>query len=182
MAADARSPIVFLDRDGTLIEDVGYIASPEMVRLLPGAGDGIRRLQALAFRVVLVSNQSGIGRGLVDPTAAAAVHARMVEELAREGVALAGAYYCPHAPGDGCGCRKPESGLFQQALRDFPASPRRCIVVGNEPRDVEAGRRAGCRHGILIGGDEDLADGFVVSVPDWAGVVSWVESAWTSVD
>src|SRR5439155_11509676 len=103
---------VLLDRDGTLIEDAGYPRDPQRVRLLPGAAGALRALRAAGLALAVVSNQSGVGRGLVRPEEALAVHHRAEEALAAGGVRLAGAHYCPHAPQDGCACRKPSPGLL----------------------------------------------------------------------
>src|SRR4051794_3177637 len=116
MATDR--PAVFLDRDGTLIEDTGYPRDPDRIRLLPGAAEALRRLEGLGLLLVLVSNQSGLGRGLITQAEAEAVHARLLECLRAEGARLHAAYYCPHAPQQGCPCRKPSPGLLQQAAAD----------------------------------------------------------------
>ncbi|HEX8109737.1 MAG TPA: HAD-IIIA family hydrolase, partial [Kofleriaceae bacterium] len=109
---------LFVDRDGTLIVDVGYPRDPAQVEPLPGALDALRALQA-HFALVIVSNQSGIGRGLITQAEARAVHARVVERFGQAGVAFAGAYYCPHDPGAACVCRKPAPGLLLDAAREL---------------------------------------------------------------
>src|SRR4051794_18720284 len=144
MVATNRSAM-FLDRDGTLIDDAGYIADPSRVRLLPGAAASLRALRAEGFRLVLVSNQSGIGRGLISHEQAEAVHRRFVEEFERRGVRLDAVRYCPHSPDDGCPCRKPAPGLLLDAARDLEIELGRSFMVGNTAADVEAGRSAGCR-------------------------------------
>src|SRR6266481_2579523 len=101
---------LFLDRDGTLIVEVGYPNDPAQVELLPGAADALRELQR-DWLLVVISNQSGIGRGLITPEQATAVHDRFVAEFTAAGVAFAGFYYCPHAPDARCACRKPAPGL-----------------------------------------------------------------------
>jgi histidinol-phosphate phosphatase family protein len=136
---------VLVDRDGTVIEDVGYPREPERVALLPGAAEALRAFAAAGLKVVVVSNQSGIGRGLITRAEAAAVHERFVELLADEGVELAGAYYCPHAPDDGCDCRKPAPGLLLRAADELGLDLGRSVMVGDKEADVEAGRRAGAR-------------------------------------
>jgi D,D-heptose 1,7-bisphosphate phosphatase len=147
-------PAVFLDRDGTLIEDAGYLGDPDQVRLLPGAPEGLARLRQAGFRLVLVSNQSGVARGLFDETALARVHDRLRSELARVGVTLDGAYYCPYLDGPEAvveryrrdsELRKPKPGMLTQAARELALDLPRSWMVGNSPADVEAGRAAGCR-------------------------------------
>jgi D-glycero-D-manno-heptose 1,7-bisphosphate phosphatase len=135
---------VLLDRDGTILEDVGYPFDPAQVRLLPGAAEALVWLAAQGCLLVVVSNQSGVGRGLITPDQARAVHQRFVALLADSGVALAASYYCFHAPEEVCDCRKPLPGLLQSAFRDLRLDPRRCVMVGDKDSDVEAGLSAGC--------------------------------------
>jgi histidinol-phosphate phosphatase family protein len=136
---------VFCDRDGTIIRDVGYPRNPEDVCLVPGAAEALAELHRDGFLLVLFSNQSGIGRGLVTEEEAARVHERFEAILARRGVRLDGAYYCPHAPEAGCACRKPSPGMIVAAAERFNLDLGRSWVVGDKDSDVEAGRRAGCR-------------------------------------
>jgi D-glycero-D-manno-heptose 1,7-bisphosphate phosphatase len=160
---------VFVDRDGTVIEDPGYLSDPESVRLVPGAADALRELGDRGFRLVVVSNQSGIARRLISEEQAAAVHERFVAELARRGVRLDGVRYCPHAPDAGCACRKPLPGLLVEAAEELGVDLARSFMVGDKQSDVEAGRRAGCRT-ILLAPD---GDGVAVSdhvARDWSDV------------
>lgn len=139
---------LFLDRDGTLIVDTHYPRDPALVQLLPGVGDALRRLQQ-DFRLVVISNQSGIARKVILREEAEAVHARFVALFAAEGVAFAGYYYCPHGPEDGCACRKPQPGMLHNAAEDLGLDLRASIVVGDKRSDLEAGAAAGCRLTIL---------------------------------
>ncbi|MDX6492296.1 MAG: D-glycero-D-manno-heptose 1,7-bisphosphate phosphatase [Gaiellaceae bacterium] len=145
-------PAVFLDRDGTLIDDVGYISDPEDVRLVPGAADALRGLRDAGFRLVVISNQSGLGRGLVTQEQADSVHARFLAELQRAGARIDAAYYCPHAPDEGCRCRKPLPGLILDAARDLGLDLERSVMVGNSDVDVAAGEAAGARAILLAHG------------------------------
>jgi len=138
-------PAVFLDRDGTLIHDVGYISDPADVRLVPAAADALRALRDAGFRLVVISNQSGLGRGLVTQEQADAVHRRFVEELERAGAQIDAAYYCPHAPDEDCRCRKPLPGLILDAARELGLDLARSVMVGNSEVDVSAGEAAGAR-------------------------------------
>ena len=145
-------PAVFLDRDGTLIEDVGYPRDPETVRLVDGAPEALAALRRAGFALVVVSNQSGIGRGFVTREEAKAVHERFLRELRARGVELDDVRYCPHTPEDACTCRKPATGLLLDAARELGLDLARSFMVGDKPGDVEAGRAAGCRT-VLLGGD-----------------------------
>ena len=144
---------VFLDRDGTLIDDVGYLSDPEDVRLVPGAADALRALRGDGLALVVVSNQSGIGRGLTTQEEADAVHRRFLEELERTDAGIDAAYYCPHTPEDGCLCRKPLPGLILDAARELELDLERSTMVGNSDVDVAAGEAAGTRT-ILLGEGE----------------------------
>ena len=146
---------VFLDRDGTLIDDVGYISDPEDVRLVPGAGDALRALRDAGFRLVVISNQSGLGRGLITQEQADAVHQRFVEELERAGAQIDAAYYCPHAPEEGCDCRKPLPGLLIDAACELGLDLERSFMVGNSDVDVAAGEAAGARAILLADSSAD---------------------------
>lgn len=134
---------LFLDRDGTLIVDVGYPREAERVELIAGAAEALAQLQQ-TWALVVISNQSGIGRGLIRPDEAAAVHARFVELFAARGVTFTGAYYCPHAPDAGCRCRKPAPGLIEQAMQELDLDVGASVMVGDKTSDLECGRAAGC--------------------------------------
>ncbi|MBI2192463.1 MAG: HAD family hydrolase [Planctomycetes bacterium] len=143
---------VFLDRDGTVIRDVGYLSAPEDVHLLPYAARGILRMRELGYRVVLVTNQSGIARGYFTEDDFKRVEARMEEELAARGAGLDAVYYCPHLPGGAvaayaieCECRKPKPGLILRAARELGIDLGASVMVGDTEADIQAGRRAGCR-------------------------------------
>ena len=135
--------LVFLDRDGTVVEDKHYLADPDGVELLDGAVEGLRNIMALGGRLVVVTNQSGIGRGLLDRSAADAVNNRLREVLDKEDIQLAGIYLCPHTPTDSCECRKPRSLLFETASHDLGLPLGDSYVIGDRESDVEAGRRIG---------------------------------------
>lgn len=148
-----KSTAVFLDRDGTIIEDIGYIGDPDAVRLIPDAAEAIRRISQAGYLVVIVSNQSGVARGLFDEAALSGVHARVEALLRAEGAGLDGAYYCPYldsretkveAYRRDSELRKPNPGMLRQAARDLNIDLSRSWMIGDSPSDVEAGRRAGC--------------------------------------
>jgi D-glycero-D-manno-heptose 1,7-bisphosphate phosphatase len=141
---------VFFDRDGTLIVDHGYISSPDLVELLPGIAEVLKEIRKLGFLLVIVSNQSGIGRELITESQAAAVSTRFREILAEEGVQLDGTYQCPHAPDAGCSCRKPEPGMLRKAAMDLGIDLKSSYMVGDKFSDAEAGEAAGCCPVLLL--------------------------------
>lgn len=138
-ARDLR-PAVFLDRDGTLIHDRHYLRDPAGVELLPGVAEAVRRLRDAGFAVVMVTNQSGIARGLLTWEDFQATQARLDELLAAHGTRLDGVYVCPHHPGvtGTCNCRKPAPGLFRRAAAELGLDLARSFFVGDRWRDVEA--------------------------------------------
>ena len=140
-----RKRFVLLDRDGTLIVERSYLSDPDGVELIPGAVAALRELQALGFGIVVLTNQSGIGRGFFRAEQVEAVHTRLRQLLEAEGVRLDGIYVCPHVPDDRCRCRKPEPGLAEQAARDLCFDLREAFVVGDKACDIELGRRVGAR-------------------------------------
>lgn len=141
--SETRARLLLLDRDGTIIVEKGFPKDPAEVELIPGAASAIRRLRALGLRAAVISNQSGIGRGYLTPEDVARVNARLAELLAAEGAALDGLYYCPHAPEDGCACRKPQRTLLDLAAADLGGDLARSFFVGDKKDDVDAGRNVG---------------------------------------
>lgn len=133
-----RPGIVFLDRDGTIIEDTHFISRPDDVRVLPGAAEAIARINHAGIPVVVVTNQSGIGRGYYGPAEYESVNERIAAELEKAGARLDAVYHCPHAPNgdDPCPCRKPGTALFDEALREFGIPGSRAAFVGDKVRDV----------------------------------------------
>jgi len=145
---------VFIDKDGTLIDDVPYNVDPLLVSLTLGAGPALALLNAVGFRLVVVSNQPGIAYGRFGPSALGNVEERIQELLAPYGVAIEGFYYCPHARFEGCGCRKPSPGLIRAAALERGIDVAASWLVGDILDDVEAGRRAGCRTALIANGNE----------------------------
>ena len=133
-----KSPsVVFFDRDGTLIHDAHYISDPKLVRLLPGAAAAVARLNASNIPVVVVSNQSGIGRGYFTMDDYESVRGRFEELLGAEGAHIDATYICPHSSEDHCPCRKPRRELFHRAIRDHGFDEGRLAFIGDRWRDVE---------------------------------------------
>ena len=150
---------VFLDRDGTIVEDVRYLSAPDDVRLLPSAAAALSRLKSAGFLLLVVTNQSAIARGWLTERQLAEIHGHLQGLLSRQGVEIDDFFYCPHLP-EGrvaryakvCSCRKPQPGMLLQGAAKWNVDLTRSFAVGDSERDVEAGRRAGCRS-ILISPD-----------------------------
>ncbi len=140
---------VFIDKDGTLVENVPYNVDPDRIALTPGAALGVRQLKARGYRIIVVSNQPGIGLGLFPASALAAVEARL-----RELLPIDGFYYCPHRAEAGCACRKPSPAMLIRAALEHRLRLSECWMVGDILDDIEAGRRAGCRTVLLDNGNE----------------------------
>jgi len=135
---------LFLDRDGTIIEDTGYIRDPDQVRLLPGAASALKALRENGWKLIVISNQSGIGRGLISVADAQAVHQRFLDLMSDAGVTITGSYFCPHAPNEGCNCRKPSPFLLQKASLEHSIDLSKSYMVGDRENDILSGRNAGC--------------------------------------
>jgi histidinol-phosphate phosphatase family protein len=180
---------VFIDKDGTLIEDIPYNVDPALIELAPGASQGLVLLARAGYSLVIVSNQSGVARGLFRETALQAVEERLCELLEEIGVWLAGFYYCPHHPHGQvgrysiiCECRKPAPGMLLAAAAEIDLDLSRSWLLGDILDDIEAGRRAGCRTVLIDNGHEtewrlgpDRVPHFVA--PDFAAAARQVLAA-----
>jgi D-glycero-D-manno-heptose 1,7-bisphosphate phosphatase len=152
----ASRPAVFIDRDGTLTEEVGYVNHPKRLRLLPRSGEAIRRLNAADVPAVVVTNQAGIARGYFSETVLQAVTGELHAQLERAGARLDGIYICPHHPSEGeppyrmrCECRKPQPGLLFQAAADLGLDLQRSVMIGDKASDLEVAPRVGAS-GVLV--------------------------------
>jgi D-glycero-D-manno-heptose 1,7-bisphosphate phosphatase len=167
---------IVLDRDGTIIVDRHYLADPDALELKPGAAAGLRRMSDMGFRLVIITNQSGIARGIFSSSRLEEIHARLTQMLHSVGVRLDGIYFCPHAPGDRCGCRKPKLGLMQRASEELGFDMSEAIVIGDKESDVEFGRRAGAVT-LLIGKPQSpvpstAADHVVADLEEAANIIA----------
>jgi|TARA_B100001964_G_scaffold220067_1_gene262753 D-glycero-D-manno-heptose 1,7-bisphosphate phosphatase len=182
------TPAVFLDRDGTLIEEVGYLDRIERIELYPWSVDAVRVLNRAGFKVVVVTNQAGVARAMFDEAFVGEAHAFIDARLREGGAVIDGFYYCPHHPDapveayrKDCDCRKPRTGMVEQAQRDLDLDLGRSFVVGDRWLDVELGMNFGGR-GILVRtgyGEAEVArpkegvDAELVA-PDLMTAVSWI--------
>jgi D-glycero-D-manno-heptose 1,7-bisphosphate phosphatase len=139
----ATDKIVVLDRDGTIVVDREYLDDPQGLQFLPGAAEGLRRLHQCGYRLVVISNQSGVGRGLFTLERLQQINARLAQMVLEAGAQIDGIYCCPHRPDEHCDCRKPQIRLLQQAAHDLGFDPRAAIVVGDKGSDIQLGKRVG---------------------------------------
>jgi D-glycero-D-manno-heptose 1,7-bisphosphate phosphatase len=158
---------VALDRDGTIIAARHYLVDPDEVELLPGAAEGLSRLREMGLGLVVITNQSAIGRGYLDTAGLDLVHQRLASLLAAEGVALDGIYFCPHIPEDTCACRKPNTQLLESAAADLKFDPRQCFVIGDNASDIELGQRAGATTFLVRTGHGERVSQEGTSFPDF---------------
>ena len=173
MSSQKRRRAVFLDRDGTLNVDTGFVSHPQDVRLIDGAAEGARRLAQAGYLLVITSNQSGIARGVMTEQQADAVDEALLAQLRARDVRIAAVYRCPHLPGGRerafaieCDCRKPKPGLLLRAAADLEIDLPSSWAIGDSERDVQAGLAAGCRAVLLDGAagvDDCRSDGVHVA-------------------
>jgi len=134
---------VVLDRDGTIIQERNYLSDLRQVELIPGSAEGLRQLQNSGLQLVMITNQSGIGRGYFSLQRLKTIHQKLVRTLNSHGVRLEHIYFCPHLPSDRCQCRKPRTALLDRAAKDLHLDPANCFVIGDKASDIEMGKRSG---------------------------------------
>lgn len=161
----SKVPGIFVDRDGTLIKEVGYLRRLEQIEILPGVPEAIQLLRQQGLKVAVITNQSAVARGLITEGELREIHQKLSDELARHGAFLDGIYYCPHHPTEGvepyrivCDCRKPKAGLARRAAADLNMDIARSYVVGDQSSDMELASRIGAK-GILIKGEANGQQG-----------------------
>jgi D-glycero-D-manno-heptose 1,7-bisphosphate phosphatase len=135
----------FLDRDGVLIEDTQYPGDPKTIRFLPDIGPAVKTLSQKGFKVIVISNQSGIARGFFPEENVKKINEKINRKLAAEGAHIDAFYYCPHHPDENCECRKPKIGMLKQARKDFGIDFKKSWMIGDALKDVECGEKAGCK-------------------------------------
>lgn len=166
------------DRDGTLIVDKHYLADPDQVELLPGVHEALARVHELGLGAIVVTNQSGIGRGYFDLATAGRVNGRMMSLLGDSGKAIRGIYLCPHDPAKPCDCRKPKTGLLKQAARELKFKMDECFVIGDKDCDIQLARNAKAQAILVVtgnGADAKLQPDF--AAPSLIAAVEWIAAA-----
>ena len=151
-AESGKRRAFFLDRDGVLNEDRGYIARLEDFVLLPGAAEAVAELNRDGWLVVVFTNQSGVARGMLTAERLDEIHARLRAEIAKAGGELTAVYACPHGPVSDCDCRKPKAGMLHRAAAEHNIDLTASVAVGDSPRDIAAGHSAGCKTILVLSG------------------------------
>ncbi len=176
--APAEGAAVFLDRDGTLIREVNYLCKPEQVEILPGVADALRSLREYGFKLIVVTNQSAIARGRLSESELGLIHDLLRAKLADKGARLDAIYYCPHHPTEGrgpyrivCGCRKPKSGMVDQAIKDLRLNAPASYLVGDQAIDIELAANIGAKGIFIYDGTQPLAPTDPTAVPVVAGLM-----------
>lgn len=136
---------VFIDRDGTINVDGPYLSDPDKFEMYSGVGEGVKKLKENGFKIIVITNQSGIARGYFTENDLGDIHAKMEKEFKKFNVELDGIYYCPHHPDDNCNCRKPKTGLFEIAIRDHDIDIKESYMLGDKMLDIEAGTKINTR-------------------------------------
>ena len=181
---------VFLDRDGTIIEDVDYLSDLSEIKWIPGAREAVRRLNLAGFKVIVVTNQSGVARGIFSERFLMTIHARLQEDLESVGARIDAWYYCPHHPTEGtiqyqrvCSCRKPNPGLILRAAEDHALDLRSSYMIGGSEKDIAAGEGAGLTPILVLTGKGQVEKGGIVSkrgkkapmtFPSISEAISWI--------
>lgn len=165
-----KKRFILLDRDGTLITHKPYLSHPDQVELIPGAIDVLKEFQKMGLGILIITNQSGIGRGYFDSETLEKIHQRLTELLAKEGIILDDIYFCPHTPEDDCLCRKPKVELIEKAAKKHNFNPKDCFVIGDNKSDIELGTNIGATtilvktgHGAAIAKDPSVNPDFVAN-------------------
>ncbi|MBI3035431.1 HAD family hydrolase [Candidatus Woesearchaeota archaeon] len=146
-----KNKVVILDRDGTIVEDTGYVHKVEDFKLLPNVIEGLRKLRK--FMIFIVTNQSGIGRRVYKLEDFKKFNDRMIDELGKHKIKIERIYYCPHVPEENCGCRKPKLKFLKEAEKQYGIDLKKSYVIGDKKADVELGRNAKCKSILVLTGD-----------------------------
>jgi len=182
MNQQAGNRAVFLDRDGTIMEDSNYVGDVERVLVIPSAAAALRQLQDGGYKLFIVTNQSGVGRGYFSREAVESIHAHLDEYFGKHGVHFDRYYVCPHHPEDNCDCRKPKPKFLLDAAREYGLDLSRCFMVGDRTSDIQAGINAGAPTILVLtgAGRETVAKGEVK--PDHVAEDIGAAAAWILKD
>lgn len=176
-------PVVILDRDGTVVVDRHYLGDPDGLEFMPGAAAGLRKLHAMGCKLIIITNQSGIGRGILTLEQVKRVNAGLEMMMDTIGAPVTDTYFCPHAPDANCDCRKPATMLLLKAAAEHDFDPAKCVVIGDKQSDIEMGKKVGAKT-ILIAsgtakGNAQANEGADIVVADLNDAAQWIRSTQT---
>ncbi|MGB2769331.1 MAG: D-glycero-beta-D-manno-heptose 1,7-bisphosphate 7-phosphatase [Candidatus Zixiibacteriota bacterium] len=161
------SKVVFLDRDGTIIEEKDFIRTLEEIEFVPGSIEAIKLLRNLGYKIVVVSNQSGIGRGILTEKRVTDVNTNFLRRLEEQGAPANALYFCPHHPDDNCDCRKPKTGMIERAVRELELDLKDAVVIGDKLTDIQLGKNIGATTVLVLTGyGRKVLDELTDSNPD----------------
>ena len=186
-----KNKAVFIDRDGTINVDVHYLDNPDDFKMYPEVGEGVKKLKDNGFKIIVITNQSGLARGYFTENDLADIHAKMKREIQKYDVILDGIYYCPHHPDDNCNCRKPNIGLFEKAIKEHDIDVKKSYMLGDKILDIGAGKKVGITT-ILIP-EPHIRDEFMSEKDEWEfnpdyisddfmDAVEWILKEWILKD
>ena len=174
---------VFLDRDGTIVEDVDYMFSPDQIRFIGGACEAIKLLNDANYKVIIISNQSGVARGKLDEAALQAIDKSIKKLILSSGAYIDASYYCPHHPHEGsgsyrqeCECRKPSPGMIKRSAREHNIDLKNSYMVGDKETDIKAGKNAGCKVILISNNGSTIAEESDYIARDILEAVNWIIS------
>lgn len=147
-----KNKAIILDRDGVLIHDIGYVHKVEDFRFIPKAVDALKLLSQKGFKLIIITNQSGIGRGYYTKEDFLKFNNHLINELSKNKIKIEKTYYCPHHPDESCNCRKPSTRHAEEAKKEFDIDLKRSYVIGDHPSDIEMGKKAGCKAAYVLTG------------------------------
>jgi len=160
-----KNKAIFLDRDGTINVDVHYLDTPNNFKMYPGVGLGVKRLQDAGFKIIVITNQSGIARGYYTLETLERIHEKMLKEFEEYDAHVDGIYFCPHHPDDSCKCRKPKTGMFEKAIEEHDIDIERSFMIGDKHLDMAAGKRVGVE--VVLIPESDMKEDMLKNKDSW---------------
>ena len=169
---------VFLDRDGTINIDPGYLNNPDELIIIPGAKEGIKNLQDKGFLIFIITNQSGVGRGYFSLQQLEATHNKLLEEFSKDGIKVNSIRFCPHHPDENCDCRKPNTKLVRELIEEYRINTSKSYFVGDKLLDVRTGKNVGCRTVLIDPQSDSAVEKNNEIIPDYCAKDLYGASQW----
>ena len=163
---------VFLDRDGTINVDYGYVSKVEKFVILPGAIEGLKKMRSMNYLLIIISNQSGIGRGYYSIPDYEKVMETMHKQLNLQGITIDDCFYCPHSPESNCSCRKPGTKMIEEAVRKWDVDVKESFFIGDKESDIKAGQKSGLKTILVSENEKEFGQNFrVTNLVEAAGII-----------